>query len=164
MKEFKDIQRVTMWWVYLICFFVLGIAVWGFIYQVVLGNKFGNNPGPDIFLYLTLVLALILVWLVFSARLILTVNSSGVSFRYVPLISKKFTWNEITECEVLEYNPVKDYGGWGLRYNFKMKRKVYSVSGNKGLSLTLKSGQKVIIGTARADDLSAFLNENQYLN
>ncbi len=153
-----------MWWVYLVTLLLLALAVFGFVYQVVLGHEFGSNPGPDWFLYATLVLVIFINWLVFAARLILKINSQGIFFRYYPFTAKSFSWKEIESFEIIEYEPMKDYGGWGIRYNWNNKGKAYSFGGNKGLSLTLKNNQKVLIGTAKSEEMKNFLNENNFLS
>ena len=163
-NQYLETQRMRMWWVYAICILISGGAIWAFISQIIFGLKFGSNPGPDWVIYITLAIAFFLDWLVFSARLILKVNATGVSFRYYPFMSKKFSWEEIKEATVIEYDPIKDYGGWGLRYNWNNRGKAYSISGNKGLNLILKNDKKVLIGTAKPEELKAFLNTNKFIN
>lgn len=163
-KNYTETQRMRMWWVYAICVLILGSAVWAFVMQIVFDKEFGSNPGPDWVIYATLGISIALVWLVFAAKLVLKVNADGVSFRYYPFMSKKFSWTDIKEVKVIKYNPVKDYAGWGLRYNWNNKGKAYSISGNKGLDLTLKNDRKVLIGTAKAEELQVFLDENKFIN
>ena len=163
-NQYKEIQRMRMWWVYVICILITGGAVWAFVSQIIFNNDFGSNPGPDWVIYATLALAIFLDWLIFSARLMLLVDSNGVSFRYYPFTSKKFAWSEIKTAVVEKYDPIKDYSGWGLRYNWNNKGKAYTISGNLGLSLTLKNDKKVLIGTARAEELQRFIESNNFLS
>ena len=152
------------WWVLLICLLILALAVWAFISQIVLKKPFGNNSASDWMIYSMFGLALLINVLIFSIRMRLQVNKDGISIRYFPFINKNFKWNDVAEYEVLTYNPVKDYGGWGLRYNWKKKGKAYTVSGSYGLSLTLQEGKKVLIGTDKPEELKVFLEENKFKN
>jgi hypothetical protein len=45
------------------------------------------------------------------------------------------------------YNPIRDYGGWGIWYGRGSKGNAYNVSGNKGVLLTTCDGAKVLIGS-----------------
>ncbi|MBW8868301.1 MAG: hypothetical protein JF610_13410, partial [Acidobacteria bacterium] len=44
---------------------------------------------------------------------------------------------------------------WGLR--FGRRGRAYSISGNRGVELTLADGRRVMIGSQRADELAAAL-------
>lgn len=66
MKKVKDIkksiiftenQRLKQLWFWFIIATVVGLSLYAFIYQIVLGKKFGNSPMPDSMLILTVLLA-----------------------------------------------------------------------------------------------------------
>jgi hypothetical protein len=61
----------------------------------------------------------------------------------------------IEKYEVITYDPILDYGGWGIKYN--RHGKAYNVSGNKGLQLYLKNGKRILIGTQKESELTNFL-------
>ena len=72
--------------------------------------------------------------------------------------SKSFFWDDISEAYIRKYNPILEYGGWGLRGG------AYNMSGNVGLQLiltykgkTLK--EQVLIGTNKPDELSEVLQK-----
>ena len=52
---------------------------------------------------------------------------------------------------IRQYKPLKEYGGWGIKYGMGRVGKAYNVKGNIGMQLELKNGQKVLFGTQRAD-------------
>ena len=72
--------------------------------------------------------------------------------------SKSFFWEDISEAYIRKYNPVLEYGGWGLRGG------AYNMSGNIGLQLILtKKGKmlkkQVLIGTNKPEELSETLQK-----
>ena len=66
-------------------------------------------------------------------------------------------WEEVETSEIITFNPLRDYGGWGIRS--KNGVRVYNVSGNKGLQVKLKSGKTILIGTQLETELTRFLTE-----
>lgn len=52
-----------------------------------------------------------------------------------------FPFETIRNYEIKTYNPIRDYGGWGIRYGSKVK--TYTVAGNKGLLFEFIDGKKV---------------------
>jgi len=58
---FNEEQRFRQLWLWAIIILASTIPWIGMIFQVILGHKFGNNPGPD--------WLIILMWLVFGIGL-----------------------------------------------------------------------------------------------
>jgi hypothetical protein len=65
----------------------------------------------------------------------------------------------VASIEVRKYSPIKEYGGWGFRYGFK-NGKAYNISGNMGLQLILKNGDRILIGTQKPEELETYLKNN----
>lgn len=53
--------------------------------------------------------------------------------------------------ESVIYNPIGDWGGWGIRYN--SRGRAYNMYGNEGVEVTLKNGKVILFGTQRPDEL-----------
>ena len=68
-----------------------------------------------------------------------------------------FDFDSIEKAEAHSYSPLRDYGGWGIRYGGKGK--AYNVSGNKGVLLMLKDGKNVLIGSQNHEGLCSAINE-----
>ena len=128
---FKEEQRFRQRWLWAIVIFASAIPWLGIIIQVILGQKLGNNPAPD--------WLIILIWLVFgigfplffySIRLITEVRNDGIYVKFVPFHFKfkYYPYGEIKSYEVREYKPIREYGGWGIRYG--LNGKAYNVYGN----------------------------------
>jgi hypothetical protein len=158
MLMFTEKQKFAQWWIWVVLIGVTVLCIWGAVQQLVFKIPFGNKPAPDqllIFICLVPLVPLALFWFM---ALETEIDEQGVSYQFKPLHLKKrfIAWNEITEAYVREYKPLKEYGGWGIRGSFR-NGKAYNVSGNKGLQLVLKNGKKILLGTNKSDELTAFL-------
>ena len=72
----------------------------------------------------------------------------GVWLRYIPLTRRLIQFDEIERCEATDYQPLRQYGGWGIRG--LGSNRAYNVSGSQGVRLHLRSGDVVVIGSQRA--------------
>lgn len=158
--KYDETQKMKTWWVFLICLLILGFAIWSFVCQIIIDEPWGSKPGPDWLIYAMLGLSVLLNVLAFTTRLILQINEQGICIRYFPFSRKNFNWSDIQEYNFVKYNPITDYGGWGVRYNWKQKGIAYTVAGHYGISLSLKNGKKVLIGTRNPEELKAFIEKN----
>ena len=93
----------------------------------------------------------------FFARLRTRINDSGVQVKMIPFHGKwrSYAWEEIESAEVITYRPLRDYGGWGIR--FSSKGTAYNVAGNVGLSLKLNNGKRYLIGTQMGEELGQII-------
>lgn len=154
MDRFKETQRFINAPIFIIV--MLGVLT------VILFSTFGPSakalPETSVFEKgLPFLVVFIVLILFISMRLETEVNSLGVTYRFFPIIRKPRTipWNEITQAEVRKYQPIREYGGWGLKG--LLTNKAVSISGNKGLQLHLASGRKLLIGTQKPKELEAVL-------
>lgn len=53
--------------------------------------------------------------------------------------------DEIVELESVEYKPLRDFGGWGLRGS--RRRRIWSARGKRAVRLLLTDGRTVFIGS-----------------
>lgn len=133
----------------------MGLLIW----QVVLGHPWGKNPmsngnviGWTIFLWL-IYLRLITVRLVTEVRnqeLIVGMRGFWRS-RRIPL-------DRIQSVETIDHDPAKDFGGYGMRST--REGKAYIARGSGGVRLTLAHGEKVVIGSNRAEELAGALRRS----
>jgi len=94
-------------------------------------------------------------WLLFALKLEVKVEESRLSYRMPPLINRErfIQRDEITSYEVAEYEPVRQYGGWGKRFSPKHGQAL-TISGTTGLILHLTSGKKLLLGTRNKEGIS----------
>ena len=145
---FTEKQRFRQWWLWILLSLGQGFFLWMLIQQIGLGIPFGSNPAPDfliIFLGLTFGCGPAIFMYLTGLDTIVTVQ--GILLRFHPFHRRwvTFAFKSVAEARAITYNPIRDYGGWGIRYG--RKGKAYNVSGNQGVLLTLKDGRTVLIGS-----------------
>ena len=131
---------------------MLGLLIW----QVGFGHPWGKQPmsndnviGWTIFLW-AIFFRLITVRLVTEAHdgeLVISLRGFWRS-RRIPL-------NEIQSVEKISYDPVRDYGGYGIRTG--RFGKAYIAAGTRGVRLKLANGATVVVGSQRSEELARFL-------
>jgi hypothetical protein len=158
-KVFTEKQHFNQLWLMLLMIVITGLALLGFVQQVLLDKPFGDNPAPDIVLIFVLLIPIAIFILIRSITLHTRVDAHGITWRFVPLHRKERhkSWKEIDTAEVIRYHPIRDYGGWG--YRLGRAGKAYSVSGSYGLQLTFNKGSKLLIGTQKPDELKRVLQQ-----
>lgn len=151
MNEYTEVQKVRQAWLIVLMIAVTILAILNFV-QVKPISFSSFMP-----LIITFLADLILI----ALRLNTKINKQGIYFQLFPFqLKQKFiSWNEVASIEVRKYSPIMEYGGWGYRYGFK-NGKAFNVSGNMGLQLVLKNGDKILIGTQKPDELMEFLKNN----
>ncbi len=129
--------------------------VWyGAIQQLIFGKAFGDNPTSDTGISIILVLfGVLLPLFMYSLKLVTEVRQDGLYVRFYPfhLSFKRYQYESINSYKVREYSPLKEYGGWGIRYG--LKGMAYNVSGNRGVQLQFKNGKKLLIGSQQPEEL-----------
>ena len=140
---------------------IISIIGWIFLlFQIIGGIPLGNHPAPD--------WAVWIIWIIFGIifpvffiflRLETRVDDENLEFRYFPvhLSWKKIPFAEIEKAEATEYRPIREFGGWGIR--FGRHGKAYTVSGNRGVRITMKNGRKFILGSKNADELELVIKK-----
>lgn len=91
-------------------------------------------------------------------RMTTRVDHEGVHvvFGLVPIYRKSFMLAEIERAVAETYSPLREFGGWGIRG--LGKNRALNMQGNRGVRLTLKNGDRMLIGSARAEDLAMAIN------
>ena len=126
---------------------------------VVFSRNIENQEGMIISVSISLVILFLVAWLFAALKLEVRIEETRLVYRMPPLINKEkvIQKDEISSYEVSRYKPVMHYGGWGIRYSMK-HGKAYSISGNKGLRLHLKSGKTILLGTRQMDEIKAAMD------
>jgi len=140
---------------------VFGLWMWQVIQQLFMGIPFGTNPAPDLVVVIMGIIPVGILWLIFVLKLETRVDKAGFHYRMWPLQRhfKVFLPGDIASWEVRKYNPLKDYGGWGIRIGFGDRGMAYNIKGNMGAIFHLKSGKRILIGTQRPEELRSALRK-----
>lgn len=166
MTYFTETQRFRQPWIIalipLILITSLGPFLYGIYRQIILHQPFGDSPAPDRYLIITTVavaaLVFGIVWLLLASYLRVEVQDEALSIRFFPFIrERRIAFRDIAQAEARTYSPLMEYGGWGVR--FGPHGKAYNVSGNRGVQLELAGGERLLLGSQRADELAAAIGE-----
>ena len=140
---FEEEQKFNQWWLWVILLSFPIISV----------GPFDDN---EINVYYVLIgLAIPLLFYLFELRI--KVNEDGFYYQFFPFHLKFYAikMDEIESFKAMEYSPLKEYGGWGIKYGFKGK--AYNVSGNKGVKIFLKNGANIMFGSQKHKELAKVL-------
>jgi hypothetical protein len=113
-----------------------------------------SRPGDALLLAIAPVVVILVASLISLSRLDVDVTDSGVtiSFRYL-WPTRRIAFADIVAVEVRRYNPLLEYGGWGVRLG--PKGWGYMTGGDEGVQLRLRKGLPVLIGSRRPLELEA---------
>ncbi|MBU3076378.1 hypothetical protein [Sphingomonas quercus] len=105
---------------------------------------------------LLVALLLMAVLVAFAALLVFypmttRVDGEMLSVRMPALINRTIDLRNVAEADVEEFSPLGDYGGWGVR--FARGGVLYNLRGDRAVTLRLKSGEKVSVGSQAPHEL-----------
>jgi hypothetical protein len=153
-RVFNEVQTYRGTWImYLILLFELPTLVLLLVFFFRAEDK--SEMGTAL---IVVVSTLLLVFLfILNMKLETRIDDNGVSFRYFPFIRswRKIEKDRILSIRVINYSPITDYGGWGLKGN--KTAKAYSILGDEGLLISTGEEKKIMIGTSKAKELRVFL-------
>jgi hypothetical protein len=92
-----------------------------------------------------------LIGALLSLRLTTTVTSDALAVKYGFLYKTRVPLTEIALAEAVEYAPVREYGGWGIRGTGR--RRALNARGNLGVLLTRADGTTLLVGSQRPREL-----------
>jgi hypothetical protein len=156
MKIFKEEQRFTQLWLIVVIVFSSLVPIGVFINDSI---KDGNDFSFRMVLMILTVISIPLA-IIFLFKLTTRIDEQGIFYQFFPFhfALKKISWNEISKAYVRTYDPIGEFGGWGL------KGKAINVSGDIGIQLELKNGKKLLIGTQKESEAKSVLltYQNKY--
>jgi len=156
---FREEQKFRQLWIRIFVLLLLVFVWYGAIQQLIFGISFGNNPASDPVMFLLLIVfGILFPAFMLSLRMVTEVRYDGLYIRFYPIHRsfRKYPFESIRSYEVRDYSPLKDYGGWGIR--FGPKGQAYNVSGSKGVFLVLENGKNLMVGSKQPDELAAAIS------
>lgn len=161
--RYREVQRLQQVWAWLLILLSTFYMWYWFIRQVIFDIPVGDNPASDTFtIIFWIIFGVILPVLTFVVmKLITEVRNDGIYIRFIPFHFKykSFLFKDIRQYESITSNPLKEFGGWGIRFNFKGET-AYNLNGKGGVKLKLKY-DTVIIGTRKPDELKKAMDSAQ---
>jgi hypothetical protein len=157
-QTFRENRWVPVLVIAISAFTLLPIA-YGMYQQLVTGVPWGDKPMSDnglILMFLSVLVSIgIAASVVLLSRLEVEVNEQGLRYRYFPIT---FKWQLVTPDNIESYTLEKRFrifqsGGFGYNRNILRQRRSYRIRGGRHLSLKLKNGQQVLLGTQNPEGL-----------
>lgn len=96
---------------------------------------------------------IVIVVLAACMGLITELRQDAVKVWLWPVFWRTIRYDDIVEAEARRYNPITEYGGWGLRWG--ISGQAWNVSGRYGVQLVLRDGRRVLIGSRDAEELAS---------
>ncbi len=165
MKEpilFIEEQRFSQKIFKIVVILISSIFVFAFIQQVILNKPFGVRPMSNMGIISALAFLAIFNLLFYSMKLITTIDKEAITVKFYPFhfFPKRFEWPQLSDVIIRQYNPLKEYGGWGLR-GFG-KKSVMTVSGSWLIEVVFVNGQSLLIGTCNPQEAEAALKLSNF--
>ena len=149
-----EVQQFRQVWIWVIVSALSGLVWYAAVMQLLLHRPLGSSPMTDILLVIFwFIFGIGLPALLFFSRLITEVRDDGIYIRFFPFqrTSHSIAFTKVKLYEVRTYRPFREYGGHGIRYG--SNGKAYNVSGDRGVQIELLNGERLLIGSQRADEL-----------
>ena len=166
MSIFEETQRFRQPWIWILMAVLVGTTGvplgTGLYQQLVLRHSFGPHSTSDRTLIgmslSTFAVIATIIWLMLACYLRVEARDTALFVRFFPFVrGRVIPYSEIRTSAARTYSPIGEYGGWGVR--FGRNGKAYNVSGNRGVQLELLSGERLLLGSQRADELAATIKE-----
>lgn len=138
---FREVQRFRQPWVWILLGLVLTHSI------VYIGLDHGQW-GPTSFIVAGIALFAML-------RLTTEVDAQQLRVRFAPFVNKRIPLSQITRAEVVEYHPLKEYGGWGIRRG--KEGWAYTTAGREGVRIVTADKTSFLVGSQRAQELAEVL-------
>ncbi|MEP1487195.1 MAG: hypothetical protein ABJK28_02055 [Algibacter sp.] len=157
MRIFKEEQRFTQPWLIILMIITALFAI------VVITTAFRKTDNTNVFGYIIPIgLILLSTGIIFIFKLKTRIDRTGIHYQFFPFHFKMKTilWDEIKHAETRTYNPLTEYGGWGLKsggFWGKKRGTAINVKGNIGIQLILNTNKKVLIGTQKQADANSVI-------
>ncbi|WP_136601547.1 hypothetical protein [Salinigranum halophilum] len=106
-----------------------------------------------------LAIIVVVATFLYSLRLETEVRADGIYLRMWPLHRsfRQIAWSDIKRYESKTYRPLRDFGGWGIRW--APGKIAYNVRGNRGVWLERTNGRSVLVGSQRVEELVTAVDE-----
>ena len=160
MTYFEETQYFRQKWLWIIILFFPLFSIYGLYKQVLMGIPIGDHPMSDRgVVWFSVLIGLGLPFLFWNLKLKIKVTKEGLYYQFFPIHLKYrlIPFEDIKSYKARTYEPLKEFGGWGIRFGFKGK--AYHVSGDKGLQLVLNNERQVLFGSQHHKELAKAMSK-----
>ncbi len=157
MVYFAEVQRFRQPWLIAVLLVPLLIISYGAYEQLILGHSWGRHPASNqVIAVIWMAMALFDLWFL-NLKMVTEVSERELTAQFIPLWKKRrIPLDQIRRFQVVTYNPLRDYGGWGIRRG--LKGWCYNVRGNRGVQLELPH-QSLLIGSQQPEALAEAIRQ-----
>lgn len=151
---FHEEQQFRQTWVWVILVIPTIILWYIAIQELVFGNTVGNsNMSKEMLFAFWFGFGVLFPFFFYKLKLITQVRQNGLYVKFVPIhfSFKKVPLDNLKKHYVCTYNPIGEYGGWGIKYG--KNGKVYNVSGDRGVQLEFMDRKNLLIGSQKQEQL-----------
>ena len=160
-KSYNECQKFRQWWLWLILLIGPTIISAVFLSQLISSDPKDSGAGVDIRLALIMLITAVGPCLfVYYCKMDTAIRQDGVYIKFKPFHRKWviLPFKTITSAAPVTYRPIRDYGGWGIRYG--SKGKAYNVSGDQGVLLEFTQSKPILIGSQKPQDLFTAIDKH----
>lgn len=83
------------------------------------------------------------------------VTTDGLAVQMIGLRSRRIAWSDIEAIDEVRVRPLRDFGGWGIRYGGRPRGWMYNVRGQEAVRVRLRTGKTLYVGSQDAEALVA---------
>ena len=152
--HFREVQRFNRVGLWIMIIFISGFVLFGTVQEIMYGIETGTDPDTHIgIIILGLVIGLGIPSVFFMIKLITEVRNDGIYLLFFPFQFKfqHLSFDDIVSYKVREFNPQKEFGGWGIKYG--ESGKAYTMNGNYGVQLDFQDRSELMIGSRKSQEL-----------
>ncbi len=148
---FQETQRFRQIWIWAL---ILGISGFSISSLFLLENKAPLTFG-DLAFPIGMILILNILFLSFT--LTTRIEANALSYRFFPFTRwRTFRFEEIEALELVEYNGLWEYGGWGIKWNGDTWS--YTTGGKWGV-IVKTTDKKFLLGTQQPEQIRQVIAE-----
>ncbi|HKX45372.1 MAG TPA: hypothetical protein VJP77_01605 [Planctomycetota bacterium] len=97
--------------------------------------------------------SLVALW-IWLLRVEVRVERERLRWRFWPMWGGSVPLADVASVEPVRFRPIRDYGGWGLRWS-PWAGWCVTIGGRAGVRLTRRNGRKLLLESARPEELAA---------
>jgi hypothetical protein len=146
---FVEEQRFRQWWLWVT---VIGVSAVQLVVFALMYLKLRTFHAWIPLAVATVPITLMVLF--YSTRLVVRVDADGVHVRWWPFLRLDLPHHRIVHVEAMDYDPLGEYGGWGIKGPPGRWGWCYTVSGRRGVRLELDNRHRLLIGSQRAGALA----------
>ncbi|MDF4222724.1 hypothetical protein PXC01_14065 [Maribacter sp. M208] len=157
--RFKETQKFTQWWLWLIILAPIILVFFNFL-GIILYVFSGYTPDDSgnvsvswvsgrlsIVQFICVLVYVATILFLALSKLKVSVSDKDIKIHHLVFFSKVIDLNEVVEKQIVNY----DFVGYGIRKTKKYGT-VYNVKGKEGVAITQTNGKKYLFGSQKTEE------------